>query len=102
MAAHPKLRPPRHIKVHGKPIHLRWGQQDAWSVVGAAIGAYMVSAVYYLITQVQWPGTGGHTILYIKPQWDGLLSTRWLPNGRHEYPECYETVFATLFIESMS
>jgi hypothetical protein len=95
------LRPPRHIKVNGKRIHLRWVQQVAWSVVGAAIGAYMVSAVYYLVTQVKWPGTGGHTILYLKPQWDGLIKATWWPSGRHDYRDCYETVFATLFIRSI-
>ena len=96
-----ELQPPRHIKVNGRRIHLRWVQQVAWSVVGAAIGAYMVSTVYYLVTQVKWPGTGGHTVLYLKPAWDHLLPYKWWKPGRHDYRDCYEAVFATLFIRSI-
>jgi hypothetical protein len=93
--------PPRHIEVNGERIHLRWAQQFAWSALGAAVGAYMVSAVYYLVTQVKWPGTAGHTILYLKPQWDGLFHTSWWRAARHDYRDCYEGVFATLFIRSI-
>jgi hypothetical protein len=96
-----ELHPPKHIKVNGKRIHFRWIQQIAWSVVGAAIGAYMVSAVYYLVTQVKWPGTGGHTVLYLKPAWDDLIPYKWWKAGRHDYRDCYEAVFATLFIRSI-
>jgi hypothetical protein len=94
-------RPPRHIKVNGHRIHLRWLQQLVWSAAGAAIGAYMVSAVYYLVTQVKWPGTAGHTALYLKPGWDHLLSYSWWKAARHDYRDCYEAVFATLFIRSI-
>jgi hypothetical protein len=95
------VQPPRHIEVNGERIRLRWAQQIAWSAVGAAVGAYMVSAVYYLITQVKWPGVGGHTVLYLKPQWDGLFHTSWWRAARHDYRDCYEGVFATLFIRSI-
>jgi len=53
---------PRHIKVNGHRIHLRLVQQLIWSLAAATAGAYIISAAYYLITQVHW-SAGGHTIL---------------------------------------
>jgi hypothetical protein len=102
-AAVAKLKPKRHehILVNGKKIHLRFVQQIAWSVVGAAVGAYIVSALYYIITQVKYPGVGGHTALYLKPGWDHLFSQSWWPAARHDVRDVYEGVFATLLIKSI-
>jgi len=80
---------PRHIKVNGHRIHLRLVQQLIWSAAAATAGAYVISALYYLITQVHWT-TGGHTVLFLKPQWDGLLKTAWWPVARHDIRDVYE------------
>jgi hypothetical protein len=95
------LVPPKHILVKGKRIKFRLVQQIIWSALGAAIGAYMVSALYYLITQVRYPGIDGHTILYLKPAWDHALANGWWPDARHDLRDVYEGVFATLFIRSI-
>ncbi len=91
---------PRHIKVNGHRIHLRLVQQLAWSLVAATAGAYAVSAVYYLLTQVDWT-SGGHTVLYLRPGWNGLLSTPWWPVARHDIRDVYEGVLATLLVKSL-
>ena len=91
---------PRHIKVNGHRIHLRLVQQLIWSAVAATAGAYIISALYYLITQVHWTA-GGHTVLFLKPQWDGLLKTAWWQIARHDIRDVYEGVLATLFVKSL-
>jgi hypothetical protein len=91
---------PRHIKVNGHRIHLRFVQQLIWSFAAATAGAYVISAVYYLVTQVDW-SSGGHTILYLKPQWDHLLNTAWWTVARHDIRDVYEGALATLFVKSL-
>ena len=91
---------PRHIKVNGHRIHLRLVQQLIWSFAAATAGAYIISAVYYLVTQVHW-SSGGHTILYLKPQWDHLFNTAWWKAARHDIRDVYEGVLATLFVKSL-
>jgi len=91
---------PRHIKVNGHRIHLRLVQQLIWLVAAATAGAYIISALYYLITQVDWT-SGGHTVLFLKPQWDGLFNTTWWPVARHDIRDVYEAVLATLFAKSL-
>jgi len=91
---------PRHVLVNGHRIRFRFVQQIAWSAAAATIGAYMVSAVYYLLFETRWHA-GGHTILYLKPRWDHLLSYRWWQPARHDIRDVYEGVFATLFVRSL-
>jgi len=91
---------PRHIKVNGHRIHLRLVQQLIWSFAAATAGAYIISAVYYLLTQVHWT-SGGHTILFLKPQWDGLFKTSWWQTARHDIRDVYEGALATLLVKSL-
>jgi hypothetical protein len=91
---------PRHIKVNGHRIHLRIVQQLIWTFAAATAGAYIISALYYLITQVHWT-SGGHTVLYLKPGWDGLFKTAWWPVARHGLRDVYEGVLATLLVKSL-
>lgn len=91
---------PRHIKVNGHRIHLRLVQQLVWLFVAATAGAYVISALYYLITQVHW-SSGGHTVLYLKPSWDNLIKTSWWPVARHDVRDVYEGVLATLLARSL-
>ena len=56
--------------------------------------------MYYLITQVHWT-SGGHTVLYLKPGWDGLFKTAWWPVARHDLRDVYEGVLATLLVKSL-
>lgn len=91
---------PRHINVNGHQIRLRVVQQLIWSFAAATAGAYIISALYYLITQVHWT-SGGQTVLYLKPSWDGLIKTGWWPAARHDVRDVYEGVLATLFVKSL-
>ncbi len=91
---------PRHIEVNGHRIRLRLVQQLIWTFAAATAGAYIISALYYLITQVHWT-SGGHTVLYLKPGWDGLLTTAWWPVARHDLRDVYEGVLATLLVKSL-
>lgn len=91
---------PRHINVNGHRIHLRVFQQLFWSFAAATAGAYIISALYYLIIQVDWT-SGGHTVLFLKPSWDGLFKTAWWPTARHDVRDVYEGVLATLFVKSL-
>jgi len=75
-------------------------QQLIWSLAAATAGAYVISAVYYLVTQVDWT-SGGHTIFYLKPHWDGLFHTAWWPPARHDIRDVYEGALATLFVKSL-
>ena len=91
---------PRHIEVNGHRIRFRLLQQLIWSFAAATAGAYIISALYYLITQVHWT-SGGHTVLYLKPGWDGLISSAWWPLARHDLRDVYEGVLATLLVKSL-
>jgi hypothetical protein len=99
-AATGELMPPRHILVNGKPIRLRWLQQIIWSFLAANIGALIISALYYLFVQLRWQ-VGGHTILYLKTDWDKLFSFQGWTADRHDVRNVYEALLATLFVKSL-
>jgi len=99
-AATKELAPPKRILVNGRPIRLRWLQQILWSALAANIGALIISALYYLFVQLRWH-IGGHTILYLKPDWDNLFSFRGWKADRHDVRDVYEAVLATLFVKSL-
>jgi hypothetical protein len=86
--------------VNGRPIRLRWLQQIIWSFLAANIGALIISALYYLFVQLRWH-IGGHTLLYLKPDWDHLFSFRGWAADRHDVRNVYEALLATLFVESV-
>lgn len=92
--------PPKRILINGRRIHLRWLQQIIWSAVVANIGALIISALYYLFVQLRWH-VGGHTILYLKPNWDHLFTFRGWAADRHDVRDVYEAVLATLFVKSL-
>jgi hypothetical protein len=92
--------PPRHILIHGKPIRLRWLQQIIWSFLVANAGALVISAIYYLLVQLNWH-IGGHEILYLKPSWDKLFSFQGWDADRHNIRDVYEALLATLFVKSL-
>jgi hypothetical protein len=94
------LAPPKRILVNGRPIRLRWLQQILWSVLAANVGALIISALYYLFVQLRWH-VGGHTILYLKPDWDHLFSFHGWTADRHDVRNVYEAVLATLFVKSL-
>jgi hypothetical protein len=91
---------PRHIEVNGHRIHVRLVQQLIWSLAAATAGAYVIAALYYLIIEVHW-ASGGHTILFLKPSWDGLIKAAWWQNARHDIRDVYEGALATLFVKSL-
>jgi len=99
-AATQELVPPKRILVNGRPIRLRWLQQIIWSFLAANIGALIISALYYLFVQLRWH-VGGHTILYLKPDWDNLFSFRGWAADRHDIRNVYEALLATLFVKSL-
>jgi hypothetical protein len=99
-AAARELVPPKRILVNGRGIHLRWVQQVIWSFLAANIGVLIISALYYLIIQVNWH-VGSHTYLYLKPGWDNLFSFHGWPADRHDVRDVYEAVLATLFVRSL-
>lgn len=99
-AATGELVPPKRIAVNGRPIRLRWLQQIIWSLLAANIGALIISALYYLFVELRWH-IGGHTILYLKPDWDHLFSFRGWAADRHDVRDVYEAVLATLFVKSL-
>ena len=92
--------PPRHILVNGRRIRLRWLQQIIWSFLAANIGSLIISGLYYLFVQLRWH-VGGHTILYLKPDWDHLFSFHGWTADRHDVRNVYEAVLATLFVKSL-
>jgi hypothetical protein len=92
--------PPKHILVNGKRIRLRLVQQVAWSFAAANAGALIISALYYLFTQLHWH-VGGYQIMYLKPDWDHLFSYAGWPADRHDIRNLYETILATLFVKSL-
>jgi hypothetical protein len=99
-AATEELVPPKHILVNGRRIRLRWLQQLIWSFLAANIGALIISALYYIFVQLRWQ-VGGHTILYLKPKWDGLFSFQGWKTDRHDLRNVYEALLATLFVKSL-
>jgi hypothetical protein len=99
-AATEELVPPKRILVNGKPIRLRWLQQIIWSFLAANIGAYIISALYYIFVQLRWQ-VGGHTILYLKSDWDHLFSFQGWKTDRHDIRNVYEALLATLFVRSL-
>jgi hypothetical protein len=100
VAATGQLVPPRRIPVNGRPIRLRWLQQIIWFIVAANVGAWIISALYYLFVELRWH-VGGHNILYLKQDWDHLFSFRGWPADRHDVRDVYEAVLATLFVRSV-
>jgi hypothetical protein len=92
--------PPKRILVNGRKIHLRWLQQIIWSFVAANVGAFIISALYYLFVQLRWQ-VGGHTLFYLKHDWDYLFSFRGWKSDRHDIRNVYEAVLATLFVKSL-
>jgi hypothetical protein len=99
-AATDELVPPRRILVKGKPIRLRWVQQVIWFFLAANIGAWVISALYYLFVELRWHA-GGRTFLYLKPDWDHLFSFRGWTEDRHDVRDVYEALLATLFVRSL-
>ena len=99
-AATGALVPPRRIAVNGRPIRFRWLQQIIWSFLAANVGALVISALYYLFVQLRWH-VGGHTILYLKPDWDHLFSFGGWTADRHDVRNVYEALLATLFVKSL-
>jgi hypothetical protein len=99
-AATGELVPPRRILVNGRPIRLRWLQQIIWSFLAANVGALIISALYYLFVQLRWH-VGGHTILYLRQDWNHLFSFRGWTADRHDIRDVYEALLATLFVKSL-
>jgi hypothetical protein len=99
-AATQELVPPKRIPVNGRPIRLRWLQQIIWSFVAANVGALIISALYYLFVELRWH-VGGHTILYLKRDWDNLFRFHGWAADRHDLRDVYEAVLATLFVKSL-
>jgi hypothetical protein len=95
-----ELVPPRRILVNGKPIRLRWVQQVIWLFLAANIGAWVISALYYLFVELRWHA-GGRTFLYLKPDWDHLFSFGGWTEDRHDVRDVYEALLATLFVRSL-
>ena len=95
-----ELVPPKRILVNGRPIRLRWLQQIIWLFLAANVGALIISALYYLFVELRWH-IGGHTILYLKHDWDNLFSFRGWAADRHDVRDVYEAVLATLFVRSL-
>jgi hypothetical protein len=99
-AATGQLVPPKRVAVNGRPVRFRWLQQIIWSFLAANVGALIVSALYYLFVQLRWQA-GGHTILYLKPDWDNLFTFQGWKTDRHDIRNVYEALLATLFVKSL-
>jgi hypothetical protein len=95
-----QLVPPKRVAVNGRPVRFRWLQQIIWSFLAANVGALIVSALYYLFVQLRWQA-GGHTILYLKPDWDHLFTFQGWKTDRHDIRNVYEALLATLFVKSL-
>ena len=95
-----ELLPPKRIPVNGRPVRLRWLQQIIWLFLAANVGAMIISALYYLFVELRWH-VGGHTILYLKPDWDHLFGFHGWAADRHDVRNVYEAVLATLFVRSL-
>ena len=92
--------PPKRIPVNGRPIRLRWVQQIIWSFLAANVGALIIAGLYYLFIQVRWH-VAGHTLFYLKPDWDNLFRFRGWAADRHDVRDVYEALLATLFVKSL-
>ena len=99
-AATSELLTPKSMAVNGRPIRLRWLQQIIWSFLAANAGTLIMVALYYLLVQLRWHA-GGHTFLYLKPDWDNLFSFRGWAADRHDVRDVYEAILATLFVKSL-
>lgn len=94
---------PKHIEVCGRLIRFRFAQQLIWGAVAALAGAYIISALYYGITQVNWH------LFYLKHAWDFAFAGTswhighfeimnqqlWADHYRHGLRDFYEGVLAT-------
>jgi hypothetical protein len=100
-ATAPKVEPPRRIPVmSGKRIMFRWLQQLIWLFLAATVGTLVISALYYLIVEVDWH-IGHHVFLNLKPDWDHLFSFRGWAADRHDIRNVYEALLSTLFVRSL-
>lgn len=91
---------PDPILVCGRAVRARLVQQTGWSFAAANVGAFIISALYYMLTQWHWH-IGSVRLFYLKPGWDGLFKTAWWPVARHDVRDVYESVLATLFVKSL-
>jgi hypothetical protein len=70
-------------------------------VIAVHVGVWIVSALYYDITQVRYV-VGGHQLMYLKPGWDhlpkyfGLHSYAWWTTVRHNIRNVYEGLLGGL------
>jgi hypothetical protein len=70
-------------------------------VIAVHIGVWIVSALYYDITQVRYV-VAGHQLMYLKPGWDhlpkyfGLHSYSWWTTVRHNIRNVYEGLLGGL------
>jgi hypothetical protein len=97
----PPLEPPRRIPVmSGKPILFRWFQQLIWLFLAANVGTLVISALYYLIIEVDWH-IGHNVFLHLKPDWDHLFGFRGWAADRHDIRNVYEALLSTLFVRSL-
>lgn len=92
----PRQAPPKRIKVNGRRIRFRFAQQLGWGFTAANLGTLFVIALYYSFVQAKWPGTRGHTVLYLKQDWDHLFTYQGWTQDRHDIRNEYEGVFAGL------
>ena len=72
---------PKHIKVNGKHIRLRLPQQVSWVVLFGAIAIFIVTAVYFDITQVHYHFA--HLNIWLTYGWNHLINSRTWPDWRH-------------------
>jgi hypothetical protein len=96
------VKPPKHIEVDGHHIHLRLLQQIAWIVITASLGAYIITALYYLVIEVHWYYWPGHSLFSLKYGWDHLINRAWWhPDAAHDYRNCFEGALGTLLAKSV-
>lgn len=85
------------LKYYDRPVML------AWAVFVAHIATWIVSALYYLVTQVKYTYRG-HTIFYLKTTWDrlpshfGFHAYPWWEWVRHDIRNVYIGLLASLFV----
>lgn len=91
---------PKHIPVNGHPIKFRFAQQVIWTYLLTTIAVAAVAAVYYLLFEVKY-SIGGHTLVYLKPGWDGLIKKPWWPVARHNYRNIGEGVVAAWLVKTL-
>lgn len=91
---------PKHIDVNGHRIRFRFGQQIAWTYILTTIAVAAVAGLYYLVLQVHWE-IAGHTIMYLKPWWDHLITEPWWAVARHDYRNIGEGVVAAWLVKTL-